>query len=1575
LVKYTMPRIFNRLLKPLPAGLPYLVFLIVLTQQLGAPAPAQSQAVTDAKFNPALGEVATGAGVQPDLSKKNVLILHAYTYETASSVIMDPVFMKGFVEAGLDVFNLNFEFMDLAKHPDPAYRRQLVKYLGRKFEKRPIDLIIALHPTSLSLLAEEGRDLFPGVPVINVIADPEFINEDFRSTYEPRLNSLKRPFTILPYSMNVDSTVESILSLRPDTRALVVISGTSAVDRVVERMVRRGLRAWQGRLPIEYFNGLPLKEVLKRVARLAPETAILFANFSADPNGRAYSPPEVAQRISRAANVPVFGLFDTILGNGGIVGGIMQNHRNEAGRTVRLALEILRGRLPTESVTISPAPFIPMFDWQQLKRWGLKENKLPPGSVVLNRPRTLWSGYKGLIMGGLAVLLAQTLLVIGLLIQRRLRRRAESSLGQKTEELDQFFDVSLDLLGIANTDGYFLRLNPAWERTLGHSREELMGRRFLDFIHPDDLDRTREALSSLSSQQKVLSFENRYRCKDGTYRWLQWSSAPAGKLIYAAARDVTEHKQSEESLSKAEEKYRSIVEGALEGIYETSREGKNLTANPALARMLGYDSVEEVRASITDSANQVWVDSNERAKYVQLLEEQNVVLGFETQFWRKDRRKIWVSINGRRVSGPDGKTLFYSGFIEDITERKWAEEAFQEIELKYRRLYESMRDAFVKVDMSGQIQEFNSAYQTMLGYSAEELRQRTYQDLTPEKWHEMEQKIIEQQVLARGYSEVYEKEYRKKDGTVFPVELRTILLKDATGRNSGMWAIVRDITERKRAEEALRQRNQYIETVLEQAPIGFAVHTIDDGVGQFVSGRFEEIYGVRRGTIDSHYSFFDKVWPDHPDLREEIRRRVVADMASGDPRRMCWDNVPVPLRSGETRYITAMNIAVLDQNLMVSTVQDVTERVQAQEALRQSEERFRQVAENVGDFIWETESNGLYRYTSPSVEKILGYRPDELVGKRHFYDLFAPEVREELKAAALKVFAAKESFRAFPNPNLSKEGKIVHLETSGAPVLDGAGNLVAYRGADTDVTERKRAEEELKTYQEHLEEMVKGRTAELVKAMEQAETANRAKSAFLANMSHELRTPLTSILGIGQLMERDHEFPQKYRELLGILGRSGKQLFELIDDILEMSKIEAGQTTTVIKTFDLHRFLDDLEEMMSLRGEKKGLRLIFERDSTLPKYIQTDARKLRQILINLLGNAIQFTEKGRVTLRIKFKDSRQKAPGSEPASLTRLEFEVEDTGIGIAEEDMEKIFEPFVQLNPAQRKEGGIGLGLAISCKFADLLGGKITLRSQVGRGTTFKLDIGSRLPEDADIPSPVVSRQVMGLAPDQPHYRLLIVDDIFESRLLFRQLLEPVGFSILEAAGGQEAVELYKSGQPDLIWMDIRMPGIDGYEAAQRIRKAETQKRNEDGKKIHTPIIALTAGVMEDTESYSLPRVFDDWVYKPFQEKEIFDKIEKHLGVQFVYRPSDSSTVKPDNTRDEAALTPADLSILPADWLREFFRTMKKGRSKQLMDQIDRIRPDHADLAQALAELVRVHQFDKLIPLTQEALKENANG
>jgi CheY-like chemotaxis protein len=410
-------------------------------------------------------------------------------------------------------------------------------------------------------------------------------------------------------------------------------------------------------------------------------------------------------------------------------------------------------------------------------------------------------------------------------------------------------------------------------------------------------------------------------------------------------------------------------------------------------------------------------------------------------------------------------------------------------------------------------------------------------------------------------------------------------------------------------------------------------------------------------------------------------------------------------------------------------------------------------------------------------------------------------------------------------------------------------------------------------------------------------------------------------------------------------------------------------------SFDLHSFLGDLEELIRLRTDQKGLKLLFEYEPNLPHYIESDVRKLRQILVNLLSNAIKFTDKGRVALRVKIKEGTKKTFEAEPASSARLEFEVEDTGIGIAPEDTQRIFEPFVQVNPGRTAREGTGLGLTLSRMFVELLGGEISVRGEVGRGSTFAFDIAVKRAEGTTIHTEEAARQVIGLIPGQPSHSILVVDDSVENRFTLRRLLEQGGFTVLEAAGGQEAIDVFKSRQPRLIWMDLRMPGMDGNEAALRIREAERGRRNEEGKEIHTPIIALTAGVMENKGFSSHSEVFDDWVYKPYRETEIFDMLEKHLGAQFIYRPPVGPAAEAGQGRVKNEVTPADLSPLAAGWIEAFSQSLRRGRSAQLLSMIDQIPPEHADLARTLAELVRIHRFDKLIAATEGALKENSNG
>jgi signal transduction histidine kinase/CheY-like chemotaxis protein len=416
--------------------------------------------------------------------------------------------------------------------------------------------------------------------------------------------------------------------------------------------------------------------------------------------------------------------------------------------------------------------------------------------------------------------------------------------------------------------------------------------------------------------------------------------------------------------------------------------------------------------------------------------------------------------------------------------------------------------------------------------------------------------------------------------------------------------------------------------------------------------------------------------------------------------------------------------------------------------------------------------------------------------------------------------------------------------------------------------------ETLQQAKDELEQRVDDRTRDLKQAKEFADRANQAKSEFLANMSHELRTPLNAILGFAQIMQNDIALSDEQVENLGIISRSGNHLLTLINDILELSKIEAGYVSLNQDSFDLLKLLHGLEEMFALRANSKNLDLIFEYAADLPQFICTDAGKLRQILINLLGNAVKFTEQGSVKLRV----AEVKVPQNRESLA--ISFEIEDTGIGISPDEIDLLFQPFVQTSSGKKSLQGTGLGLPISRKFVELLGGEITVQSAIDRGTIFRFRIQA-FPATAvepEVSQPI--QRVIGLAPNLPIYRILVVDDVWENRQLLIKMLAPLGFEIKEAENGEVAIALWQTWKPDLIWMDMRMPIVDGYEATTKIRAKEIEQEISQ----KTVIIALTASAFEEKRSRVLAVGCDDYVRKPVVQDILFTKMVEYLGVHYVY-------------------------------------------------------------------------------------------
>ena len=601
-------------------------------------------------------------------------------------------------------------------------------------------------------------------------------------------------------------------------------------------------------------------------------------------------------------------------------------------------------------------------------------------------------------------------------------------------------------------------------------------------------------------------------------------------------------------------------------------------------------------------------------------------------------------------------------------------------------------------------------------------------------------------------------------------------------------------------------------------------------------------------------------------------------------------------------------------------------KAQTEEALVQVHRQaafIQAVLENIDDGIVACDEHGILTLFNRATSEIHGIDQQKLPSEQWVtdYDLFLADGLTPMKMEDTPLFRAyqDEQLRNVEMVIAPKLGERRIVLASGRPMTDERGVKIGAVVSLHDITERKRAE------------------AELLQAKEQAEAANRAKSMFLSNMSHELRTPLNAILGFSALIGKDLAMSESILQKVDIINRSGEHLLQLINDVLDMAKIEAGRVQLEESDFDLGTMVRDVTDMMRIRAESKGLHLLLDQSSQFPRYIHSDEARLRQILINFIGNAVKFTEQGGVNVRL----------GTKQNEHTHLIFEIEDTGPGISPEDQAHIFEPFVQAGATAEKIKGTGLGLTITRQFVSMMGGSITMESTLGKGSIFRVELPLK-PAEQPIAAvkPVLRGEVVGLAPDQPEFRILIAEDQPENYLLLKTLMENIGVRYRLAENGAEAVEQFKSWQPHLIWMDRRMPKMDGEAATKAIRSLPGGEA--------VKIVAVTASAFTEQRAEMMKAGMDDFVRKPYRADEIYECLARQLGIQLIYTDT-QSTVE----AEFALLTVEMLLVLPPNLRNDLCDALEVLDSELISSIIQEVGSYDASLQNMLSRLA--DNFDYL--------------
>ncbi|MBC3873769.1 ATP-binding protein [Undibacterium flavidum] len=838
------------------------------------------------------------------------------------------------------------------------------------------------------------------------------------------------------------------------------------------------------------------------------------------------------------------------------------------------------------------------------------------------------------------------------------------------------------------------------------------------------------------------------------------------------------------------------------------------------------------------------------------------------------------------------------------------------------------------------------------------------------------QQLQEPQGFMQGVEDIYKAHENQashtiyfKDGRVFERSVRSMLIN---GKASGrVWSFM-DVSERKHIENLLNfvaqrawiaQGREFLPALADYLgrllkadyvlidKLGADLHTAET-VGLYASGSLQPNFSYDlRGTpcecvVGNDPCIFSsgiqELFPDDQLLVEMEAQSYVGIPfwdSRGDPIGIIAVLNKLPMQNAE-------RIKSLLQ-LVAAAAGAELERLREEKNLRRERDRAQGYLDTVEAMIVVLDVNARILQVNRKGCQLLGWDESQMLGQNWFALCVPPSIAQALAMANFSQMMAGilDNPGYYESQILTNGGEMRDIAWHASLLRDEQGQIIGSLSAGEDITERKRRDIEIEGYRHRLEELVEVRTNQLGKAKEEAEAANRAKSVFLANMSHELRTPLNAILGFARLLERDPGISSENKRNLLTINTAGQHLLVLINDVLEISRIETGYSDSKLTVFDLREVLREIGDMIRLKSEQKSL--IFEESFALylPRYVKGDEQHLRQILLNLLGNAVKYTDHGRISIRVRVFNEQ-------------FSFEVSDTGPGISSEDQARLFQPFYQTEVGVHKGEGTGLGLVISRECARLMNGELSVVSHLGEGSCFTLSI-PLLAVSTPVSNANPHRpQVLALAQDAHHsaesLRILVVDDKEDNRELVRQILRLLGIEAHTVENGLLAIDEFVHWQPHLIWMDMRMPVMDGYEATRQIRQLA------GGDKVK--IVAMTASAFDEDRAAILSAGCDQLLRKPVDQEAMFDIMGDLLGLRYEYADAILPPIP------EAVL---DLSDLAPELLVQLQLASEQLDLESARHLIGQIRSQHgAHMADSLMMILEEYRFDRLAKLCEQATR-----